>query len=393
MESRLAHLEETAVGANSSARFKSLLSAALLIIYIFLWIVYSSELRFFASLPFAALFFLVPVAGLLAYRYSRQRQDAFFFLALSFPTLPFFSYHVLEIFLLSFLSCSELCRLFPRRGHKSAEEVQLPLASLLFSVSLLISSLTALRSQADLWNLGSIISQSGFSGALAYLWSDPRSWSATALVFSGEVLAILLFRELARQRVSSESQISFIRGLGFGGLLSGLILLLQFVGPAVFSFNRGAFWHISGRYPASFSDPNAAGIFAALVLPFFWRLGKNLSGARILHKGTLYSIAYLLIAAFSGSRTFLLALGLYFLISLSRKKSFLKILLLLASGLIVLAYPPLNKSLAALSQTLFHLPTLERILQTLNWEQASSMLSNRFLYARLALRVWFESPI
>ena len=115
----------------------------LLIVTALLASVFVTELRFLAPLPSAALIVSSIVAFALVFAKPTVK---YFGLGFSLCVLPFFSYHVLDCFLLEYFFLSELRGSF-KRG--SGFNYVLPVGIILLLSSLLVAAVVALRHEFD----------------------------------------------------------------------------------------------------------------------------------------------------------------------------------------------------------------------------------------------------
>jgi hypothetical protein len=151
---------------------------------------------------------------------------------------------------------------------------------------------------------------SGLKGVLRYILQQPRVWNDSPLVVAGYVLATMLLAAVAARSREERAAETLLYGLAIGVLISVLMMLAQVAGihPSI-SFNRSAFWVMTGRFGASFSDPNALGIMAALLVPLLWHApARSMPGVF-----RFASIALAVSALWSGSRTFWIGMALWLL--------------------------------------------------------------------------------
>ena len=200
--------------------------------------------------------------------------------------------------------------------------------------------------------------------------------------FSGVLVACLIPFTLRNE----EEREDVLLGLGYALGLSALIILFQLLKfPQIFSFNLDPFFSSQSRLPGTFSDPNALGIFAGIFGPYIFLYAKK--EGRVWLK--YCSVFFMVMTFWSGSRSYLVMLILWLVISSRRKVAvFSGIGLLILSG-IFLGYPPLNEAI----QDKVKVPGVSRTLQTMHWNETGSMLASRFIYSRLAAHVWRTEPL
>lgn len=193
------------------------------------------------------------------------------------------------------------------RRNKSLHDVSwmLPFAGL---IAIWWLSFTVYRSNLsllDLWRAGDFgpvyslksitLLISAFTDGIRPAWLSFVSW----LLF-GALVTWFAERDFKKESFS----FGILIGLSFA--LVALFMQLN-VWPSFIGFPQfNQFWHSLSRYPSTFSDPNACGIFVFLAIAL---LG---SFSRLPYKALLL-VAIALLGAFSGSRTFFL--GIIFLLA------------------------------------------------------------------------------
>ncbi|MCC6954931.1 MAG: O-antigen ligase family protein, partial [Deltaproteobacteria bacterium] len=187
-----------------------------------------------------------------------------------------------------------------------------------------------------------------------------------------------------------------LAGLCVGGVVAVCFLLGQLLEVHSFFFmNLNPFWHYVGRYPATFSDPNAFGVMTMLIVP-------ALIGCAIGSRGPIYAFVAVLLLCFSiwsGSRTMYLGLVvwgimyLHFLVKRTNRKELLYALWIGAAFFTVfvflLGYPSVNEKL----QSSLPFPSTVRVLKTIHWSEAEGMLFSRRTYSKIAYHTWQKSPM
>lgn len=194
---------------------------------------------------------------------------------------------------------------------------------------------------------------------------------------------------------------SYLKGLIFFGLpISVLILLIQMYGTELIVFpNQSPIWHELGQFGAGFSDPNAFGISAFLVLSLI--LGKSLAAnnKQGVKFELIIAIFFLMSALYSGSRSLVLGIALLALLLFIKryKKYALALLASLAIFLVVsvLAFGPNNlvKSdiLPKIEQ---HMPlSLARALLAADPSRWSESFSSRAIFWSAGIAMIKDNPI
>lgn len=182
---------------------------------------------------------------------------------------------------------------------------------------------------------------------------------------------------------SENTRLNFLRGVLVGAAVAACIGFIDFSQIFAFSLpNYSDFWAAQSRYAGSFTDPNAASVFLALLLPF-WFL-ENQRSRYLCFLGAALTVGFGLV---TGSRTFVLILLVYLLIiawNYSRK-------LILAGaaagvGLVVLAtyVPTLCSGYGA---------TLERVWATLSLGTMKGALFSRSAFIQAGAQMWFDHPL
>ena len=298
-------------------------------------------------------------------------RDPRFLLGLALPVLPFFEYGALSCFILTFcFGCSF------RKDRPEVNQNVLVFLSLLL-VPLSVTLIFSLIQEVDLTLLKTILLNSGPLGFLDYTQENYPVWYRAIYHFASYVNFSLLILFLPADTFLHKN---FSKGLASGVAFSCLVGLAQLaeVHPWV-SVNREPFWLFVKRYEGTFTDPNALGVMAVLLLPYFYYLRKS---------GSILWIASFLLAGFSifsESRTFWLGIFIWFVVVNIKTP---KRLLLLTTPLVLLI-PSLNSFL----QSLPVLSRFTRILQTLNYNTFLESLYSRLLMGEIAIRMWQKAPI
>ncbi|MBX7136971.1 MAG: O-antigen ligase family protein [Oligoflexia bacterium] len=190
-------------------------------------------------------------------------------------------------------------------------------------------------------------------------------------------------RELLRQ---------VLRGALLAVPIALIALVLQLNGSAHF-VTQSSFWAALGRPAASFSDPNALGIGAFLLL-----LLTLTSEARTIagRRGSFgLVVCCLALGLYSGSRSFIFGIIAYALIRLwgNRPKQFVGGLAILVA--ILLGLNGLNRATPEVLQGLrANAPSaIVRVADTLNYSTSQEALFSRWAFLRIAAEIWHAHPI
>lgn len=300
---------------------------------------------------------------------------------------PYFGSQGTNLAVVAFLAAGVLRALFAPSVRR---EMLLPFDGLFgwLAVGAVLSGVTTLMTEWDALLTTTITGEAGFLGLLRYWLANPARWNIPAIGVAG-VLEMWWVYHMAEQilRRTGEARAWLLRGLTVGVCISSAVLVGQVLNLSPYLLlNQSAFWSLTGRLPATFSDPNAFGVVASFLAIFFALVVANRAG---------WIVAFLLVGGtlWSGSRTSVVLLSTAFIIHVAlrlRQRRLLGVLCVIGAVVVVgIGAPPINERL----QQLLPAASLARVLQTVNWERASEMLESRTVYARVALEVWRESPV
>jgi len=379
---------------------KLILQVALVFLSILLFFAFFSSLRTVPDwLPL--LFVSVLLLGC-ALPVFLSIQISLFTLGFGLILLPFAGPGILPSFLLG----SSLGFWYKRRilclDSKTFCEFQWGLFCLILSLTLGVIH-TAIV-DLDTFILVSTLKAGGLRGIWHYLASNfvPTHQSLLAL----SILIVVSFLSVQIHIYAKLTQIAkaeillrwFLRGSSAAALPCALIAFLQKINfHPLANYNLSPFWIYLERVAGTFSDPNAAGVMAGLLLPLLLssHLGQS-RGERLLH--CVSALMFGLVALLSGSRTFILAISLLLLWKavqwvrsgdkLRRWASVCVLALCLSIGLL-LQEPGLNREVR--ERSVF--PSISRAVETLSRERVNDMFYSRILFARLAFQVWESNPI
>lgn len=327
------------------------------------------------------------------------RRIALVCLGVGLCVMPMFGSGTLNVFLGIWLLALELRRLF--RGESPVErygtsEKSIALAFFVFFLALFGGALHTFVLESDPYLCSTIFDSSGLMGLGKYLIRHFSEWGNTSLIIAGYVLCALLMFSLVEIDQDGEDIGGVFFGLATGSLISVAVLVLQYLGVhPIFSLTRSTFWDFTGRYSASFSDPNAFGLMAVLLIPVLFLVGRG--WWRWYLRGC--SVLLLLSVPWSGSRTVWLGLLLWLAILIFRasrqpnafrfRRAALVVGGILVIGVIVCGYPPVNHWLQQSSPA----PGVTRLLKTCHWKEGYSMFASRSVYSRIALAMWWDNPL
>lgn len=151
--------------------------------------------------------------------------------------------------------------------------------------------------------------------ALNYSFEDALKWWQSSPPFA--VLgAVQFFRVVLLVGVCAfvwssvqEERSAVLNGVVVGFVVAAALTSIQLVAVDVLPFpNFTDHWRSLGRWPGTFSDPNSFGLAVVLALPLFWRLREG-AWSRLAALGL--TIVWLVLLAFSGSRTGVLGVVLF----------------------------------------------------------------------------------
>lgn len=183
------------------------------------------------------------------------------------------------------------------------------------------------------------------------------------------------------------------------GVLAGCIAAALILGVQIFfsihSFDpaQQPFWSSLHRYAASFTDPNAFGVFAALSFPVLWvhaRERRNLASRAVL----IIAVAlWAALSLLSGSRSLVLGvilIALFLLFERAREGEIHKRMVTLVIGIGLVAVAGLRVALTMRG----YLPVaIERTLDSVSWSTMSDAWFSRAVFLKLALAAWFDNPV
>lgn len=298
-----------------------------------------------------------------------------------------------------------LVPLVPVFGSNGVVAISLGLAALLgerrvtFKKLIWVAPLLGLASGAV---IAEVLRQSSeYFGALSF--TDLRrarsitEWFIATHAHSWRYLSHLIMFALVVSLLESSEAIreGVRRGLVVGASCAALVTVVQFVGyPPLALPNQTTFWTAINRLSGTFSDPNAQGIFLALV-PFliFKRIPPSAGEGKVL-----WLLAPLLLSAglLSGSRSFIVAviLGVFFAIWIVSRR--VALLTCCAGVVAVAALSFLDLYTSYVGQLLDSewIPEgCRRMVTTLSIPRATESFFSRGVFLKLGLELFDHFPL
>ncbi len=184
---------------------------------------------------------------------------------------------------------------------------------------------------------------------------------------------------------------NFLGGLVWGVGLSVVFGILQIVGLLEFP-NQSAYWRALSRYPSSFTDPNAFGVFSALVLPFLLLNRDRGSGRNLFTALVLIALTIL----YSGSRTFFVGVVVGALTYICAKLGSKRVIYAIAFLLIAVVLINLTGILEAeATRTLVAdlPPAAQRVVQALSLSAIGETFYSRLIFWKIAWNVFLDNPL
>ena len=321
-------------------------------------------------------------------------------LGLGICFLPMLGPGVLNLFVSAWLLGFQFQRLraaeSPYAGSPCSERLLVG-AFFLLMLGLICSAFLSGGLQSDPLVLASIYHHAGWSGFLQYALRSYSQWNNLPEIAAGYLVSIMLVFALLYCQRREEIYSYLFFGLGAGAILCALVVPVQLAGQhSFFLLNQNDIWRSLGRLSGTFSDPNAFGIMATLLIPTLIYCGGSKFSRQCF---ILAAILLFCSVPSSGSRTAWLGLGAWVLVILIRRlpsflgvstlKSTFILLLCLIFSLTVVGHPKINDYLSTHSK----LPGVNRLLKTLNWQECGVMLESRVIYSRIALKMWTQNPL
>lgn len=304
------------------------------------------------------------------------------------PIAPLFGTGTLLILTVIFLASSG-CSLV-EGGLRWA----LPFLVIAFSSTMAVTLLSFdMQTILGVWNGLNGPTDGGLSDLSHWLAGSPPPYLRTLEQFLRLTVFVLLFDHLKQSSILRKQ---IITAICFGLIPSICIGLAQlYTGLEWLIVNQTPFWTAQGRICSTFTDPNAFGIFAALVLPVLY------GTYRISHLKTLRAVCLvggigtIPLALYSGSRTYLIAIFLYLVLyAYSKKPAYVAIPI--AFGIVLVA--TLNTLYLLSPETINFILDLspvggDRVFNTLLLQSMPEGLFSRMVFLQIAASVWSDYPI
>ncbi|MBX7143754.1 MAG: O-antigen ligase family protein [Oligoflexia bacterium] len=238
----------------------------------------------------------------------------------------------------------------------------------------------------------------GWRDLLDYLRLSPPAWLTLTLHALRLYMLLGLF---ALFRNNLEGRLLFLRGLVLGLAVSVAAGALQISGVAPqFFVNQVPYWTGLKRYALSFSDPNAAGVFLALSLPLLIAMcsvgSNNAEGARKKWYPHWFLVPLILcllvLGILSGSRSFLLGIGLEVLVAAIIWRPRLLLTLLLLGSLGAVALDALRAWGSSYYESALYLvpPGSRRIVDSISFINLNETFFSRLIFWRIGLSMWLD---
>lgn len=339
-------------------------------IFLILALVFSTQFKaehkwlLFLQLVFTSLGFLI--------FYVKKPQ---FLLGLAIPTLTFFPYGTLSSFI--------LCLNIGIKPKSKTSDSDLKTSHLLFKLLLLplfFSLLVCFYFEFDYYIFKTLVLNAGILESYFYFKETNPPWLRALFNFCIWVNFLILFYKI--KKISFKEEVlenkDFINALSIGVIFSCVIGFFQVLDlHSYFSINREVFWLHVKRFEGTFTDPNALGVMAALLVPYFYYSKSKLA--------YLASAILFVFAIFSESRTFWLAMMSWFLIvNIKKPKYYIAFILPL-----ILFIPSVNN----LIQSIPLFSRFKRILTTLNFNTLYESLYSRLLMGEIAINMFKQNVL
>lgn len=206
----------------------------------------------------------------------------------------------------------------------------------------------------------------------------------------GCFVMIPLFADLLTSKQTYKQH--YLRGVLYGSFFALVLTIVNIVNafPALF-INQNSYWTTLNRSAGSFSDPNAFGVFIALLLPIAMKSEfLNLN----LYLKYFWSILWTIAALYSGSRSFILGMITWTLFVIGKR--FFSLYgwktITFVGGLCICFVVVINLFPGKISPQ--ELPeSLSRSLQSMQFSRMEEEFFSRTLFWRVALRMWWDDPL
>lgn len=206
------------------------------------------------------------------------------------------------------------------------------------------------------------------------------------------VFALLFSLFASRTHLRDEFFNGLVLGVSIAFILSAaqILHLLPFEMP-----NQNSFWTGINRYTGTFSDPNAFGIFLALLFPLF--LGQFKDSLLPTSKAfyAIMLLAILFLGVYSGSRSFFLGLMLYGLFrTWNYNRTFFFSFIFVGLALLLSINLTAHLSPDAFGSFREILPNgLLRVTDSLVLNNIEQTFQSRFVFWKLSIMIWLDNPL
>lgn len=326
-------------------------------------------------------------------------------IGISFCVMPFFGKGSLSFFLCCILLGAEIKRIFKCQSSEfrlSVSSKFMVYGFLFLLLAIVCSSFRTFLNNFDFLILNTVYSSGGIPSLIVHLFYLISELQEVLNVIFGILLAFVLALFLLERQKENRGLGHVLSGLAIGSIVSFIIFICQYfeVSP-LFSLNRTEFWLTQDRYPSSFGDPNAFAIMSLMLIPIL----ALFSGEGNKTIGFLAIIALLFEVVWAGSRAFLFGMTMVILLLLNRYPivsednqkpvRFIRrnygtpISLLLLVLIIAFGYPKFNSFVSAN----IRVSALKNVLETVSWNKAKEIFSNRSVFAEVAISLWKKYPL
>lgn len=282
---------------------------------------------------------------------------------------------------LAFLALSVCLVIITSKRRWSYVQWAAPFLAVLFGwVILVITQILGLEGLESLW------SWNGVKG-LYYWFSQPGLSEIAGLKYSLNIFTLVLVVIVVWEYRAQSKKIQ--RFILLGSLIASLVIIAEYCG-LVSSFlpRRGNFWIHLERFSGTFKDPNSAGVFLSLLTPFVF------SGlfSRIF-KESIFGLIVLSAGLVTGSRTFMLAAIISFVLMFPSGRS-KKILFAILGVTFLVLISWANLSPQSYRENVELLPQSgERLALMLVEKSGNESLESRSTFLDISMAMWRDHPI
>jgi hypothetical protein len=211
---------------------------------------------------------------------------------------------------------------------------------------------------------------------LSLKYSPPHLWFSLNNFFIWIILGLFCYSSIR----SVDFQEKFFQGVTLGLIFAIPVITLQINDVAIpIIYEDSQFWRNLGRWSGTFIDPNAYGITATLIIP--------------LVGSTFYlnclKLIFSIIALFSGSRSYVVALTIYGIILVANYFSRILFLTFVIAVSIILLFLTFGPPIVGLS---FVPVAIDRVLHTVNSQNFTEAFFSRYIFWYIAILIWASSP-